>query len=143
MHGAEKNVRRARRVAIWCMGFVLLGLAAAGCASPAPTFPPLRPGLLRETGELRIPGREQFQIGPATTASFSLQVQNRGSVPVRFSVRAPDGEANGWVVIAPGSFLNPTVPAGSVAVFRNATRMRTASLIVRVDADATVPMRFQ
>ena len=143
MIGLKNKSRLGVAPAIPYFCVLAAGLMMAGCASPTADFPALRPGVVAETSALRIPSRHHFEIGPSASKPFSMQIQNRGRVPVRFATRDAQGDDGVSVTIAPGAFLNPSVPAGAVAVFRNATRMRTASLLVRVDAEASIPMRLQ
>lgn len=125
----------------WAWGFlVAAGILSAGCASTTEGFPALRPGVLNQTAALEIATGERAEIGPAS-APFSLQIQNRGKVPVLFVVRDRGGEERGQETLEPGSFLQPRVPEGSVAVLSHRGRLRGAALIVRVDAAQAVPVR--
>lgn len=95
--------------------------------------PPAQAGTI--TSGLRIEPGQTFELGGGQEGGFTVKGKNTGPVAVVVLSKAEGAAAVERGTVAPGGTVDATFGAGEMALLRNTSNARTATLKLRITGD--------
>jgi hypothetical protein len=91
----------------------------------------------------RIEPGQAFKLGGGQGSAFTVRGTNDGPVPVVVYAEL-DGKRDSVLTLAPGEPVDATFPKSAMAIFRNTSWTRTATVSIKVTGDiASLGMRYE